>query len=123
MEYIRLLKRKLYLGILIVLGCALLGSVLGARKESKEPLNGIVQEDISALQLGSAAPELTGILPLAANQNNWYNFKFAFAFALAGIIIYCIAIALYKIVYSCKFFVCLRKYLGIGDERNNLFIQ
>ncbi len=123
MEYIRLLKRKLYLGILIILGCALLGSVLGARKESKEPLNGIVQEDIQALQLGSAAPELTGVLPLAANQNNWLNFKFAFAFALAGIVIYCIVIALYKIVYSCKFFVCLRKRLGIGAERNNLFIQ
>lgn len=123
MEYIKLLKRKLYLGILIILGCALLGSVLGARKESKEPLNGIVWEDIQALQSGSAAPELTGILPLAANQNNWYNFKAALAFALAGIVIYCIVIALYQIVYSCRFFVCLRKHLGVEDERNHLFIQ
>lgn len=41
-KYLIFLKKKLYMGILIILGFAMLGSVLGTRKESKEPLNGII---------------------------------------------------------------------------------
>ena len=98
-KYLKFLKMKIYLGILIVLGMAMLGSVLGARKESNEPLVGITQEDMEIAAGMGPAPDLIGILPLAAGQNQWYNFKFAFAFGMAGVVIYCIFMAVYLHFY------------------------
>lgn len=123
MTYLKFLKQKIYLCILIIFGFAMLGSVLGARKESKEPLNGITQEDTLIMQQGTDAPELIGILPLAANQNNWYNFKYAFIFGCAGILVYCILMAVYMPLYHFRFFVFIRRLLGSEEENKNLFIH
>lgn len=124
MKYFNFLKQKIYFGLLIVLGCAMLGSVLGARKESKEPLNEVIQEDILIMQQADGnAPELIGILPLATNQNKWYNFKYAFIFAGVGIIFYCALMLVYMHVYYLRFFRFMRKCMGSEEGKNNLFIK
>ncbi len=123
MNYLKFLKQKIYLCILIVCGFAMLGSVLGARKEAKEPLNGILQEDTLIAEQEVESPELIGIFPLAANQNNWYNFKYASLFACAGLLFYCILMAIYMPLYHLRFFVCIRKILGSEEDNHNLFIH
>lgn len=123
MNYLKFLKHKMYLCILIVCGFAMLGSVLGARKESKEPLNGITQEDTLIKQQGTDALELIGILPLAANQNNWYNFQYALPFACAGLLFYCILMAIYMPLYHLRLFIFIRKILGSEEDNQNLLIH
>ena len=118
-KYLKFLKVKIYLGILIILGCAMLGSVLGARKESKEPLTGITEEDIRISQQADyTAPELTGILPLAAEQNKWYNFKYAGLFGVAGLAVYCVSMAIYLPLYDLRFFKMIRQCLGLPEDNN-----
>lgn len=124
MKYFHFLKRKLYLGILIILGCATFGSVLGARKESKEPLNDIIQKDTIILQQNPEnAPILIGILPLAANQNNWYNFKYALFFSGIGVILYCLLMAIYMSLYNLRLFVRIRNRFKGTDKQDDLFIH
>lgn len=116
-KYLKFLKVKIYLGVLIVLGCAMLGSVLGARKESKEPLNGVTEEDVLiSEQENNNAPELIGILPLAAEQNKWYNFKYAGVFGIAGVFIYCALMAFYLPLYHLHFFEMIRKWFGLEGK-------
>lgn len=117
-NYFKFLQAKMYLGILIVLGCAMLGSVLGARKESKESLPEITERDIQILQQDDfSAPELIGVLPLAAEQNKWYNFKFAGIFGCLGILLYCILMAAYLPLYNFAFFQAVRKWLGLMENK------
>lgn len=113
-KYLIFLKKKLYMGILIILGFAMLGSVLGARKESKEPLNGIMEEDL--LLQEENRPELAGVLPLAANQNKWYNFQFAFGFGIIGIIVWGVLMILYLKTYDKHFFVVIRSALLMEEK-------
>lgn len=123
-KFFDFLREKMYLGILIVLGCAMLGSVLGARKESKETLPGIVPADLQLMeQANENAPELTGILPMAASQNKWYNFKYAIAFGLAGAVIYCFLMAIYMCLYDIRFFKTLRHFLKTGFYEEKLFLN
>ncbi len=108
----------------MVIAFAMLGSVLGARKENKEPLKGITQEDVSIMQQQDAnAPILTGILPLAENQNNWDNFKWAILFSGIGIVFYCILMALYMPLYDIRFFKWIRRLLKEEEAEENLFIR
>lgn len=122
MTYISLLKEKVYLGVIIIFICALLGSVLGARKESKEPLNGIIQSDIDKMQQINE-PIMIGQLPLAANQNNWYNFQYAVLCAGIGCLLYLICIAIYLPLYEMAFFVWIRTFFKQKDGEGNLFIK
>lgn len=122
-KYYKFLRAKIYLGVLIVLGMAMLGSVLGARKESKEPLAGITREDMEVSQRAGQAPDLTGILPLAVGQNQWYNFKFAFVFGIAGAVIYCISMVIYFRLYHLRFFRMIRSFFGEEEGRNDLFFS
>lgn len=123
-KYCGFLKRKIYLGVLIVFGMGLIGGVFGARKESMEPLIGVTQEDITiSSQANGDMPELTGIVPLAAEQNKWYNFQYSFIFGMAGIVIYCILIAVYLRMYHMRFCQIIRHWLGAGDGRKDLFLD
>lgn len=122
-KYYEFLKGKIYLGILIVLGMAMLGSVLGARKESLEPLAGITQEDMKIAGEAGRVPDLIGILPLAAEQNQWYNFKIAFIFGMVGAVIYCILMAIYMRLYGSHIFRVIRNFFGGEDGRDDLFFN
>lgn len=154
--YLQLFKKKIYLGILIVLGCAMLGSVLGARKESTEPLPGITDAesavaytandttkytaDITAesttdmlSEKAADAPVLLGEIALASTQNKWYNFRYAAVFAIIGVLLYGVIVAIYVPLYEKAFFVSLRKFLyhnpcKVQDQADepaeyNLFIK
>lgn len=54
-KYLTFLRKELFLGILIISCFALLGSVFGARKESKEPLPGVTTEEAQLVEHPSAA--------------------------------------------------------------------
>lgn len=126
MKYLIFLRQKLYIAILIVCGFAMLGSILGARKESKESVTvyGPVSDDtISFQESGESLPELAGYLPLAADQNKWYNFKYAVIFAGAGIVLYCLFMAVYLPLYQNPFFLWMRKKMGRAAGEYDLFIK
>lgn len=125
MEYFKFLKLKIYLGVLIVCGCAMMGSVLGARKESYEVITVYGKEETGELIIHEEknnAPELTGYLPLAADQNKWYNFKYASIFAGIGVVIYFISMSIYFPLYMLPIMVGIRKMICIGRNENKLFI-
>ena len=120
-KYLTFLKQNLFLGFLIISCFAMLGSVLGARKESKEPLPGITTEEVQLTELSSAtdAPVLTGILPLAASQNKWYNFKYALFFSAFGLLAFFCVSALYMRFHEVRLFKIIREKLG----ENTLFLK
>jgi len=100
MGYIRLLRKKAAFGFLIILGCACLGSIRGAMKENREPFIGVTQKDLEiSKQAGKSAPDLTGLVALAFEQNRWRNFSYAAIYSRRGIVIYCILTAVYFPVY------------------------
>lgn len=126
MVYFKFLKSKIYIGILFICGCAMIGSILGARKESYEKIivYGIEKTgELSAWEEQRNQPELAGYLPLAAEQNKWYNFKYAAAFAGIGAIIYLISMLIYFQLYALPIMVGIRKIICIGRGKNILFLR
>lgn len=112
MNYIRLLWEKRYVGFLVIILCACLGSIRGAMKENREPFIGVTQEDLTNMeQAGRNAPDMIGIIPLASEQNRWCNFSYAVHYAGRGVVCYCILMAAYLPLYHCRFFVSLRDFL------------
>lgn len=126
MTYLKFLKLKIYFGVLIVCGCAMIGSILGARKESYENITVYGREKTNEMVFGEKKdnmPELAGYLPLAADQNKWYNFKYAAIFAVIGGIIYFFLMSLYFILYALPIMIWIRKIICIGKGENRLFID
>lgn len=122
--YLLLFKKKIYFGFLVILSCACLGSIRGAWKETKEGWIGVTPYDISIMQQDdSKAPDLIGIIPLAAEQNRWHNFGYALAYARRGFILYCLLLVIYLPMYHFRFFEMIRKFIGKNEEENNLFID
>lgn len=112
MNYIKLLKENMYAGFLIVMLCACLGSIRGAWKESGESFIGVTQEDLAAMeQAGEGAPDMVGIIPLAAEQNYWHNFSYALHYAGRGCVCYCILTAVYLPLYHCRICVAFRDFI------------
>ncbi len=104
MRYLRLLWDKKYVGLLIVLACACLGSVRGAWKESGEPFIGVTQADLEDKgNAGESAPVMTGVIALAAAQNRWLNFDYAAHYAARGVVCYCVLMAVYMGVHQRHF--------------------
>ncbi len=104
MNYIRFLWDKKYVGLLIVLVCACLGSVRGAWKESGEPFIGVTEMDLADMEnAGAGAPEMTGVIALAAEQNRWLNFDYAFHYAGRGVVCYCVLAAAYMPLHQRYF--------------------
>lgn len=125
MSYIRLLRHKVYIGVFIVLMCACLGSLRGAWKESREPYHtDISQEDIAGMgQPKGSVPDLIGVIPLAAEQNRWYNFSYAIHYAGRGFVLYCVVMAIYLPLYSLRFFSALRMFLKRSAGECQLWIK
>lgn len=119
MRYLKFLWEKAYIGFLIVLLCACLGSIRGAVKERTEVHHDITEEDIAAMELPEgSAPDLVGVIPLAAKQYRWFSFSYAFYYGRRGIVIYCIMMAVYLPLYNVLPFVSLRRFLQINDDKN-----
>ena len=122
--YLKLLKEKIYFGFLVIISCACLGSIRGAWKEMGEGFIGITPDDINIMQQNdSNAPELTGIVPLAAEQNRWHNFGYAIVYAKRGAILYCVLLILYLPMYHFRFFKKIRIFIGKSEEEDKLFIN
>lgn len=123
MNYLRLLRQKAYIGLLIVLLCACAGSIRGAAKEYKEAPYDITEADMAAMgQPEGTAPDLVGVIPLAAEQNRWYNFSYAAHYAGRGFVIYCVVMAVYLPLYRFPMFAALRAFLK-EEEGCRLFIK
>lgn len=127
-RYIGFLKEKMYIGVMVVLLCACAGSFRGAYKEEESFWVDVTQEDRElAEQAGRTAPDLIGVIPLAAEQIHWKNFKYACAYAFRGVILYCLMMLLYMRVYHFRMFRQLRCMLGAedgdGEKKERLFID
>ena len=118
MKYLELIKKNVYFAILVILLFSVLGSVLGVRKESTLPT--YVYGRIKTTEIENAImdeskeeskPLLESILPLAADQNHWYNIKYAFCFAIVGLIVYLILMAIYLKIFDCPIMVSLRRII------------
>lgn len=113
MKYIKLLWSKAYMGLLIVLLCACLGSIRGAWKERGEPYIGVTEADLENMEhAGESAPDMVGIIGLASEQNRWHNFSYAAHYAGRGVVCYCVLMALYLPLYNCRFCVVIRTFFG-----------
>lgn len=111
-KYVHLLWENAYVGLLIVLLCACLGSIRGAWKEKREPYIGVTQEDMANMEnAGESAPDMVGIIALAAEQSRWYNLSYAYHYAWRGVVCYCILMAVYRPLYHCRFFKTLRSLI------------
>lgn len=122
--YLKLLRQKLYIGFIIVLGCASLGAVRGAWREDKDFYIGVTKQDMEMMQNADTdMPDLIGIVGLAAEQNRWNNFEYAFIYAKRGVVIYCIFIAVYLPLYQCRFFRSIRAFLGREAGEKKLFFN
>lgn len=111
MNYIKLLWRERYMGFLIILLCAALGSIRGAVKENGEFFIGVTKEDEVRMDTaGKDAPELVGVIPLAAEQNRWRNFSYALHYAGRGVVCYGILTAVYLSLYHSRFCVAIRTF-------------
>ncbi|MCM1224598.1 MAG: hypothetical protein NC548_60135 [Lachnospiraceae bacterium] len=122
--YFLFLRKKFYIGFCIILSCAFLGALRGAWKENGEGYIGITQDDLAVMQQNDGnAPELTGIIGLAAEQERWRNFDYAWIYALRGMVIYCVLMAVYLPMYRLRFFKALRTFLKKDDMENDLFIH
>lgn len=100
MSYIKLLWRKAYVGLLIILLCACLGSIRGAWKERGEPFIGVTETDLAEIEhAGESAPEMVGVIALAAEQHRWLNFDYAAHYAGRGVVCYCVLMAVYLPLY------------------------
>ena len=90
----------------------------------EEGFVGVTPYDISIMQQDdSNAPDLVGIMPLAAEQNRWHNFGYAIVYARRGFILYCILLVFYLPMYHLRFFKMIRTFIGKNEEENNLFID
>ncbi len=127
-RYIRLLKEKMYIGVMVILVCACVGSFRGAYKEEKTFWVGVTQEDgMLAEQAGKTAPDLIGVIPLAAEQMHGKNFEYAYIYAFRGVVLYCLLMLFYLPVYHFRIFVWVRHMLSAeekeGEKREKLFID
>lgn len=112
MNYFILMRKQAYLGALIIMVCACLGSIRGALKENQEGYIGVTQEDFSRMgEAGVSAPEMIGVMALAAEQNRWHNFGYACHYAFRGVVLYCTLMAVYCLLYHCRFFEALRVWI------------
>ncbi len=116
MTYMRMLWQNRYMGLLILLLCACLGSIRGAMKEKGELFIGVTQEDLASMdQAGEGAPEMVGVMPLAAEQNRFRNFSYAVHYAGRGAVCYCLLTAVYLPLYQCRFFSAIRDFWSKDD--------
>lgn len=96
MSYSKLLWRKAHVGLLIILLCACLGSIRGAWKERGEPFIGVTKTDLADMDhAGESAPEMAGVIALAAEQYRRLNFDYAVHYAGRGVVCYCVLMAVY----------------------------
>ncbi len=123
-KYFRLLKQKMYIGFLIVLGCAFLGALRGAWKESREGYIDVTQNDLELMnQNDGNVPDMIGVIALAAEQERWYNFDYAVIYGRRGIVLYCLLMLVYLPLYRLRFFEMLRAFLGRDKTEERLFIN
>lgn len=112
MNYFMRLRKQAYLGVLIVMVCACLGSIRGALKENREGYIGVTQEDLVRMgEAGVSAPEMIGVFGLAAEQNRWHNFGYAYHYAFRGVACYCVLMAVYCLFYHCRLFEAFRVWV------------
>lgn len=94
-DYLQFVRKYILEILFVILGCAAVGSLKGASVESW------LRAEVSyvtptAAEAGVTMPYMQGLFRLAADENMWYNLRYAIAWALVGMVI---VLALSMIVY------------------------
>lgn len=98
-NYLQFIKRYLLEILFVILGCGAAGSLKGASVESW------LRAEVSytaptAEEAGVTRPYMEGLFRLAADENMWYNLRYAFIWALAGAVIVFVLITIAYLVYK-----------------------
>lgn len=84
-NYLQFVRKYIREILFVILGCAAVGSLRGASVESW------LRAEVSyvtptAAEAGVIVPYMQGLFRLAADENMWYNLRYAFVFGLVGTI-------------------------------------
>lgn len=96
-NYLQFIKKYILEILFVILGCGAAGSLKGASVESW------LRADVSytaptAAEAGITMPYMTGTFRLAADENMWYNMRYAVCWALIGAAtVFVISILIYVI--------------------------
>lgn len=109
------IKNHILFCLTIIAGFGAIMSVKGASVESLMSV-GITQRDMqNAADAAANVPALTGILPLAAEQNMWLSFRYAVVGALAGMVVTLVWMAAYCKWKDTPFMMKIRRWCRQGE--------
>lgn len=114
-------KSRLFIVIFIAIVISAIFGVKGAAVESKQEV-GITTHDIEISESEMPHPELIGIFPMAAEQNQFLSFKYAIVGFAVGIIVSMVYLLLAYKLYDSKIVKLMHKVLLINNQENNLFL-
>ena len=109
------IKNHILFCLTMIAGCGAIMSVKGASVESLMSV-GITQKDMqNAADAAAKVPILTGVLPLAAEQNMWLSFRYAAVGALAGTVVVLVLMAAYCKWKDTPFILKIRSWCHQGE--------
>ena len=114
-------KNRLFIVLFLVIAIGAVFGVKGAAVESKQKV-GITIRDIEVSESEVPHPELIGIFPMAAEQNQFLSFKYAIVGFAVGIIASMVYLLLIYKFYDTKLVKLLHRVLLINNKEQNLFI-
>lgn len=124
--FLKFIKLKWYLCVLIILICATYGSIRGAAKENEKVIwvtakdYEIREARISGAQID--APIYTGYLGLASEQNKFYNLELALKCSILGIPVMIICMLCYYFIYNTFLWKKIRNFCMQKDSENRIFM-
>ena len=120
-KIIAFVKNRLFIVLFIAIAISAAFGLKGAAVESKQKV-GITARDIEISESEIPHPELIGILPMAAEQNQFLSFKYAIIGFAVGIVVSMVYLLLIYRLYDTKLVKILHRVLLINNPEQNLFI-
>lgn len=99
-NYLNFIKKYILEIAFLILGCGAAGSLKGASVESWLRAE-VTYTTPTAEEAGVTRPYMEGLFRLAADENMWYNLRYAIVWALAG------AVAVF-VLSSIVYLMCRR---------------
>ena len=114
-------KNRLFITLFIVIAIGTVFGVKGAAVESKQKV-GITTRDIELSESEIPHPELIGIFPMAAEQNQFLSFRYVMVGFAVGVFVSMVYLLLIYKFYETKLVKWLHSVLLINNQEQNLFL-
>lgn len=97
-NYLNFIKKYILEIAFLILGCGAAGSLKGASVESWLRAE-VTYTTPTAEEAGVTRPYMEGLFRLAADENMWYNLRYAFVWALVGtVVVLILSVLVYAVV-------------------------